>query len=80
VRIACAFDHAGMPLRTLTHQAVERDDVDVLCLGARVVGPSYAEEIIRAYLRATFSGEDRHVRRLGKILAIEAEFSREETA
>ncbi len=59
------------------HQAVEHDDINVLCLGARVVGPSYAEEIIRAFLRASFSGEERHVRRLGKILAIEQEFSAE---
>jgi len=57
------------------HQAVEHDDVNALCLGARVVGPSYAEEIVRAFLRATFSGEERHVRRLSKILAIEREFA-----
>lgn len=57
------------------HQAVEHDDINALCLGARVVGPSYAEEIVRAFLRASFSGEERHARRLGKILAIEREFS-----
>lgn len=57
------------------HQAVEHDDVNVLCLGARVVGPSYAEEILRAFLRAEFSGEERHARRLAKILAIEQRFS-----
>jgi ribose 5-phosphate isomerase B len=57
------------------HQAVEHDDINALCLGARVVGPSYAEEIVRAFLRASFSGEERHVRRLGKILAIEREYS-----
>jgi ribose 5-phosphate isomerase B len=56
------------------HQAVEHDDVNVLCLGARVVGPAYAAEIIAAYAVATFSGEERHVRRLGKIDAIEREF------
>ena len=55
-------------------QAVEHDDVNVLCLGARVVGPAYAEEIVRAFLRAEFSGEDRHVRRLDKVLALEREF------
>ena len=60
------------------HQAVEHDDVNVLCLGARVVGPSYAEEIIRAFLRASFSGEERHVRRLGKILAIEERYAVED--
>jgi ribose 5-phosphate isomerase B len=55
------------------HQAVEHDDVNVLCLGARVIGPSVAAEIVAAYLRARFSGEERHVRRLGKVNAIEAE-------
>ena len=58
------------------HQAVEHDDVNVLCLGARVVGPAYAAEIIAAYALAEFSGEERHVRRLGKIDAIEREFTR----
>jgi ribose 5-phosphate isomerase B len=57
------------------HQAVEHDDINVLCLGARVIGPAYAAEIIHAYLGASFSGEERHVRRLDKVLAIEAEFS-----
>ncbi len=56
------------------HQAVEHDDVNVLCLGARVVGPAYAQEIIRAYLSASFTGEERHVRRLGKITAMDEEF------
>ena len=57
------------------HQAVEHDDVNVLCLGARVIGPSYAAEIIAAYARAEFSGEQRHMRRLQKIEAIEREFT-----
>jgi ribose 5-phosphate isomerase B len=57
------------------HQCVEHDDVNVLCLGARVVGPALAGDVIRAFLRATFSGEERHVRRLGKIAAIEREFT-----
>ena len=57
------------------HQAVEHDDVNVLCLGARVVGPSYAAEIITAFALAEFSGEERHMRRLGKIEAIEREFA-----
>ena len=57
------------------HQAVEHDDVNVLCLGARVIGPSYAAEIITAFVIAEFSGEERHLRRLGKIEAIEREFS-----
>jgi ribose 5-phosphate isomerase B len=58
------------------HQCVEHDDVNVLCLGARVIGPALAGEVIQAFLRAEFSGEERHVRRLRKIEAIEREFSR----
>lgn len=57
------------------HQAVEHDDMNVLCVGARVVGGSLAQEIVAAFLAATFSGEDRHRRRLNKILATEARFS-----
>jgi len=58
------------------HQAVEHDDINVLCLGARVIGPAYAAEIIAAYAAAHFSGEERHTRRLAKIAAIEREFGR----
>jgi ribose 5-phosphate isomerase B len=58
------------------HQAVEHDDVNVLCLGARVVGPAYAAEIIASFARAEFSNEDRHVRRLAKIQAIEDQYAR----
>jgi ribose 5-phosphate isomerase B len=54
------------------HQAVEHDDMNVLCIGARVVGPALACEIVNAFLGATFSGEGRHQRRLEKILAFEA--------
>ena len=53
------------------HQAVEHDDVNVLCLGGRVLGPAYAEEIMRAFLGASFSGEERHLRRLAKLNALE---------
>jgi len=56
------------------HQAVEHDDMNVLCLGARVVGGSLAGEIAAAFLAARFSGEDRHRRRLEKVLAIERQF------
>ena len=59
------------------HQAVEHDDVNVLCLGARVIGPAYAAEVIAAFVQERFSGEERHVRRLAKIDAIEREFLRE---
>lgn len=52
-------------------QGVEDDDMNVLCLGARVIGPEVAGEVIRAFLPARFSGAERHVRRVGKIAAIE---------
>src|ERR687883_1464729 len=55
------------------HQGVEHDDGNVLCLGERVTGPELAVEIARSFLRAEFSGQERHKRRLGKVLAIEAE-------
>ncbi len=57
------------------HQGVEDDNMNVLCLGARVVGPELAKDIVRAYLSAAFSGAERHVRRLGKIAEIEREFT-----
>ena len=60
------------------HQCVEHDDVNVLCLGARVIGPALAAAVIVNFLKAEFSGEERHVRRLGKIEAIEREFTRQE--
>ncbi len=53
------------------HQGVEHDDMNVLCLGARVVGPALARELVRAFLQATFSGEERHVRRVKKIHLLE---------
>jgi ribose 5-phosphate isomerase B len=53
------------------HQGVEHDDMNVLTLGARVIGSDAALECAIAYLRATFSGEPRHRRRLDKVLAIE---------
>ncbi len=59
-------------------QGVEHDDVNVLCLGARVIGPELAAEIVRAWLGARFSGEERHVRRLGKLRAIEVQYCRSE--
>jgi ribose 5-phosphate isomerase B len=53
------------------HQGVEHDDMNVLCLGARVVGLDLARELVTAFLNASFSGEERHQRRLNKVLAIE---------
>jgi len=57
------------------HQAVEHDDMNVLCLGARVIGASLALEIAEAFMRAAFSGIDRHQRRLDKVFAIERRFT-----
>jgi ribose 5-phosphate isomerase B len=56
-------------------QGVEHDDMNVLCLGGRVIGVELAVACARAFVDARFSGEPRHVRRLGKVLAIEAEES-----
>lgn len=53
------------------HQSVEHDDVNVLCLGERVVGIELAKDIVFAFLKANFSNEERHVKRLEKIRAIE---------
>jgi ribose 5-phosphate isomerase B len=52
-------------------QGVEDDDMNVLCLGARVIGPALAAEVLKAFLAAKFSGAERHVRRLNKVKAIE---------
>ena len=54
------------------HQGVEHDDMNVLCLGGRIVGIELALEIVRAYLGATFTNEPRHRRRVDEVLAIEA--------
>ena len=56
------------------HQGVEHDDMNVLTLGARVIGPALALELVDAFLRAEVSGEERHVRRLNKVRAIEARY------
>ena len=53
------------------HQGVEHDDLNVLCLGARVIGPELARELVRAFAAARFSGEERHRRRLGQVGALE---------
>src|ERR1700722_1554683 len=49
------------------HQSVEDDDVNVMCLGARVVGAGLAVDLVRRYVAANFSGLERHKRRLGQI-------------
>src|SRR6202142_3406669 len=56
------------------HQGVEDDDMNLLCLGERVIGPELAKEIALRFLTARFSLAERHVRRLGKVRSIEGEF------
>ena len=53
------------------HQGVEHDDINVLCLGARIIGEALALEIVAAFAAASFTGEERHRRRLDKINALE---------
>lgn len=54
------------------HQGVEHDDMNVLVLGARIVGASLATELVDAFLGATFSGDERHLRRMAKVARLEA--------
>ena len=56
------------------HQGVEHDDMNVLCLGARIVGGELAKELVHTFVSARFSGEERHLRRLGKLQDMEAGF------
>ncbi len=53
------------------HQGVEHDDMNVLVLGSRVIGPKLAEDLVKAFLGASFTNEERHKRRLAKVKAIE---------
>ncbi|MCC6862653.1 MAG: ribose 5-phosphate isomerase B [Bryobacterales bacterium] len=53
------------------HQGVEHDDMNVLVLGGRIIGPALAQELVEAFLRARFTAEPRHVRRLDKIRKLE---------
>ena len=63
---------AGMCHDTYSaHQGVEHDNINVLCLGARVIGVALALELVRAFIGATFSGEERHRRRLAKVAEME---------
>jgi ribose 5-phosphate isomerase B len=54
------------------HQGVEHDDMNILCIGGRVVGSVVARELVDAFLAATFTAAERHVRRLRKVAALEA--------
>jgi ribose 5-phosphate isomerase B len=57
------------------HQGVEHDDMNVLCLGSEVIGPSLAAELVRAFLGARFDGGERYVRRLEKVRLMEREMA-----
>jgi ribose 5-phosphate isomerase B len=56
------------------HQGVEHDQMNVLVLGSRIIGVKLAEELVKAFLAAKFTNEDRHVRRINKIRALETKF------
>jgi RpiB/LacA/LacB family sugar-phosphate isomerase len=57
------------------HQGVEHDDMNVLVLGSRVIGVKLAEDVVKAFLGAKFTNEERHARRIAKIKALEAKFA-----
>jgi ribose 5-phosphate isomerase B len=67
--IRAAICHDGYS----AHQGVEHDDMNVLCLGSEVIGPSLARELVDAFLRATFDGGERYVARLQKVAEMERE-------
>lgn len=58
------------------HQGVEHDDMNVLVMGARVIGPEMARELVRAFVGASFTGDDRHRQRLEKVCALEKRYGR----
>lgn len=57
------------------HQGVEHDDMNVLCLGARIIGPAVVPELVQAFLKARFSSDERHRRRVAKVRSIESKGS-----
>jgi ribose 5-phosphate isomerase B len=65
IRAGLCHDHYS------AHQGVEHDDMNVLVLGSRIIGPMLAQDVVEAFLKASFSGEERHVRRLNKVKGIE---------
>ena len=70
IRAGLCHDHYS------AHQGVEHDDMNVLVLGGRIIGEALAVELVGAFLDAQFSGEDRHQRRLEKVKAIEASYTK----
>ena len=71
IRAGLCHDHYS------AHQGVEHDDMNVLVLGGRIIGQSVALELVSAFLSARFSAEERHQRRLNKVIAIESKFERQ---
>jgi len=67
VRAGLVQDHYS------AHQGVEHDDMNILCMGGRIVGFAVARDLVDAFLVARFTREERHVRRLGKVAALEAQ-------
>ncbi len=65
IRAAMCHDHYS------AHQGVEHDDMNILVLGARIIGPMMAQDVTQAFLSAKFSNEPRHLRRLNKVKQIE---------
>jgi ribose 5-phosphate isomerase B len=66
VRAALVHDHFSAV------QGVEDDDMNIICMGGRTVGPAVAWDLVQAFLSARFSGGERHLRRLGKVASLEA--------
>ena len=66
VRAALIHDHFS------AKQGVEDDHMNILCMGGRTVGPCVAWDLVRTFLEATYSSDERHLRRLGKVAAVEA--------
>ena len=66
VRAALIHDHFS------AKQGVEDDHMNILCMGGRTVGPCVAWDLARTFLEATYSSDERHLRRLGKVAAVEA--------
>jgi RpiB/LacA/LacB family sugar-phosphate isomerase len=73
IRAGLCHDHYS------AHQGVEHDDMNVLVLGGRVIGPEVAKDLARAFVAARFTHEERHERRLAKVRAIEQRYLRETT-
>ena len=60
------------------HQGVEHDDMNLLCIGSKIIGVEIAKELVKAFIDAKYTGEERHSRRLNKVLNMEDEFNQKE--